>query len=508
MITIELTGAIDAAGTLQTFYYSTDRFVTKPTDTPANTAFTPNVLDAGSIGVHSFSDGMTAGTTKFEVGEVVLANSDGSLDALLEYSFDGRSIVIRSGDPTDAYPSAWSTVYSGTMDGVEPTWDKIVIRMRDKQYILNLPVLTTTYAGNNSLPNGLEGTVDDLKGKVKCRTYGKVYNIVPNFVNTSKLTYQCNDGAVASIDAVYDKGAAFTPGADYANSTLLQAAATAAGTFDTCIAEGYFRLGTTPAGLVTADVTQGANAAARTVAQIVKSLALSAGLASGEISSADVTALDTANASVVGIYLNDETTFQAAMDQLLNSVGAYAGFDGPGVLRMGVLLTPTGTAVVSLQEYNIFDGIELRKPKNNGIPIWRAVVNHSKIYSVQGSDLAGGVTTPRRAYLQSEYRSIKSDDTSIKTQWLLSNEYSVNTLLTNSTDATTEANRLLALYKVRRDLLDIPCDASVFYDNSLKLGDVVEVVVDRFTYTSGKKFRLIGYNLDLTTNTVILQVWG
>ncbi len=508
MIVVEIQCAIDAAGTLSTLYYSNDRFVTATTDTPASRAFLPNILDAGSLGIHAFADGYTGGSTKLEVGELTLANSDGSLDYLNAYSFDGRPIVIRSGLATAAYPGSWSTVFSGTVDSVEATWDKFIVRLRDKQFLFTLPVLTTRYAGTNSLPAGIEGTPTDIKGKVKPRVFGKVFSVTPSFVNTSKLVYQVSTAAVNSIDAVYDRGLALTPGANYANNAALLAAVTVAGQFDTCIAEGLIQLGSSPSGQITVDVTQGANAAARTVAQIIKTLALAAGVASGDVSAADVTAMDTANASVVGIYLDSETTYQDAIDQLLNSIGGYCGFDSAGVLRMGVLLTPTGTPVVSLYEYNIFEGIEKRAPKNNGIPSYRVTLNHTKVYTVQNSDLAGAVTTPTRAYLEKEYRSTVSEDTAIKTQFLLAGEYSVDTLLTVAADASTEAARQLALYKVRRDLVDVPTDASLFITNSLKLGDVVQLVVPRFGWTAGKLMRLIGYNLSLTDNKVILQLWG
>ncbi len=508
MIAIEIVAATDSAGTLTTLYAADESFTTSPTDTPANISFIPSVMEPGSLGLHTFSDGRTGGGSNLETGDLVLTNTDGQYDSWINYSFDGRPITIRSGEVGNTYPASFTKIFTGTVESVEATWEKIVIKLRDKQYVFSTPLLTTKYAGTNSLPNGLEGTATDIKDKVKPRVYGKVFNVTPAFINTSKLTYQVSDGAVNTISAVYDRGAALTVGADYANSTDLQAAVPAAGYFITCIAEGMFRLGSTPAGQITADVTQGVSAANRTVAQIVKSIATSAGLSGGEISSADVTAMDTANSSVVGLYVNDESDFQTNIDLLLNSVGGYCGFDSTGVLRMGILTTPSGTPVVTLHEYDIHEGIERRVPKDNGIPVYRVTINHTKIYTVQPSDLAGAVTTPTRAYLESEYRSTKSEDTSIKTQWLLANNYSVNTLLTSASDASTEAARQLALYKVRRDIYEVPVQLEIFTDNSLKFMDVITLDVPRFDLDSGKLFRLIGYRIELQDHKVFLQIWG
>lgn len=507
-ILITLVGAIDAAGTTSNFYISDNTFVTSPTDTPANTAFEPCIINPGSIGIHLYSDGRTGGASKLESGEIVLANAGGALDAWINYSFDGRPITIRSGT-TGAYPASYPAVFVGTIESVEATWSRIVIRLRDKQWKYRLPVLTTTYAGNNSPPNGLEGTASDLKGKVKPKVYGKVMNVSAPCVNTSKLTYQVNTGVVASIDAVYDNGVALTPGVNYATSALLQAATPGASTFDTCLAEGYFRLGTSPVGEITADVTQGAAASNRTVAQIIKQLSTDAGVSGSEISSSDVTALDALNSDVVGIWIDDaSTTFSSAMDSIAASIGAWYGFDSTGVLRMGQLTAPSGTPVATLYDYDVYESIERRAAKDTGVPIWSAKVNHSRIWTVQPSGIATSVTAARRAYLAEEYRSEIATDAAIKTQWLQATALEVDGLLTSAANAATEAARQLAMFKVRRDIYDVQITLSTFTAYSLKLMDVVEIEINRFGMSSGKSFRLIGIAYNLETSTVSLSLWG
>lgn len=507
MILIELTAAIDAAGTLSTFYLSTDSFVTSPADTPANVAFTPALIDPGSLGVHAYADGKTGGATKLETGEIVLANVDGQFDSWLNFSFDGRPVTIRSGT-AGAYPSAFPAVLTGTIENIEAGWSTIVIRLRDKQFMLAKPLLTALYAGSNVLPAGLEGMPGDVGGKVKPRTYGKVFNVSPPQVNTSKLTYQVNDGAVSDIAAVYDRGAALTKGADYATSALLQAAVPAGGTYITCFAEGYFRLGSTAAGQITADVIQGAAAGDRTVAQILKKIGLASGLTAGEVSAADVAALDAVNSAVVGIWIDNKDTAQSAMDQIAASIGAWYGFDGTGVLRMGVLTEPAGAPVVTLHDYDIGADVERRPARDNGIPAWRATVRHTRLWTVQPSDLAGAVTADRRAYLADAYRSEAVPDVSIKTQWLLASEIEVDSLLTSAASAATEAGRQLALQKIRRDIFDVPVDLSILSENGLKFMDVIGLQIGRFGLDAGRLFRLIGTRIELLKNRAILTVWG
>ena len=255
MILIELTAAVDAAGTLQTFYVSTDRFTTAPGDTPGNKSFLPCVSDPGSIGLHAFSDGRTGGQTKLESGEITLINVDGKLDDWVRFSFDGRPLVIRAGDG-GAYPSAFAPVLVATVEAVEFTWEKVVVKIKDKQYLFDTPILTALYGGTNVLPAGLDGLTTDLKGKARPRAFGSVSNVSPPMVNTSLLIFEV--GVCNSVDLVYSNGAALTAGAAYTSEADMEANAPAAGYFRAWPAGGYFRIGSYSAEQITADVSQGA----------------------------------------------------------------------------------------------------------------------------------------------------------------------------------------------------------------------------------------------------------
>ena len=507
MILMELTAAVNAAGALAVFYVSTHSFCTSPLDTPSNTAFLPVLVDPGMLGVHAYSDGRTGGATRLETGEAVLANNDGQFDDWLDYGFDGRPVTIRAGHG-GAYPAAFPVVLTGTVESIEATRVSLIIRLRDLQYVFARAALQHRYAGTNVLPVGLEGTADDLKGKFKPKAYGMVFNVPVPIVNTSKLTYQVSDGPVDSIAAVYDKGGQITAGANFASSALLQAAAPAAGTFITCLSEGYFRLGSSPVGTVTADVVQGASATDRTAAQLIKALALDAGIAPGAISAADVAALDSAASAVVGMWVDGDVTVQQAMDSIAASIGAWYGFDGAGSLRMGRLTAPVGVPVLTLSLDEIGDEMERRPARDNGVPVWSVTVNHTKIWTVQASDLVGSVSSARRAFLGADMRAVVSEEPAIKDKYLLATAAEVDTLLTTSADATVEADRLLALHKVRRDIFELPIHLDVIAGITLNFMDVVEVRMPRFGLGAGRLFRLIGKRIELATGKIILTVWG
>ena len=505
---LEIDAITDSIGTSTTLRYTDGNFTTEPGETPANAFYEPRISDPGLIRRDLFSDRRIIGSSKIGIGDIVLINNDGGLDSIKNYGFDGQLLTLRYGEDDAAYPSGFDTVFSGTVASSQFNLNTVIFKVRDKQQSLNIPVCDTRYAGDNSLPNGLEGTPSDIGGSVKPCCFGSVFNISPIFINTSKLTFQVNDGAVNDIGAVYDRGVSITKSTNHATSALLQAATVTAGTYQTCFAEGYFRLGTNPAGLITCDVDQGATAADRTAAKIIEAIALQVGLTAGEISSSDITALDTANSSVVGIWIDTDLSAIEALDQVSASVGAWYGFDTYGVLRMQQTVTPA-SPTVTLDTTEIVDIEKVQaKDSTGGLPFYRVNLKFEKNYSTQSEDLAGAVTAARRAFLNLEYRTDVSEDTAILTKHLLAPELTVETLLTTSANAATESARLLALHKVERDVYQVDVSLNSSLANSLDLGVVVSLVYNRFNLGSGKDFMIIGIDADFSKSVLKLTLWG
>lgn len=507
MILIELIGAVDAAGTLKTFYLSSDQFTTEPTDTPANQWFDDVLLDPGSIGIHAYSDGKTSGNSKLETGEIGLTNIDGSYDVWSEYSFAGRPVIIRSGE-RGAYPMAFPIIFQGTVENIEMEDGKIIIRLRDKQYILNVPMLTNRYAGNNVLPNGFEGTANDLGGKVKPRCFGSVLNIAPVLVNTSQLIYQVNDGAVAAIRAVYDGGAPLLLQRDYATKLALASAIVDQGAYSTCLAEGLFKIGFAASQQVTADVDQGGSQSSRTVAQILKQLA-SFALSVDEVAAADVTAMDLFSSAVVGIWIEDDsTTIQSAMDQIAASINAWYSFDSNGILRMGVMTSPAGVPTLSLDDSDLLTGLTRRPGGDNGIPAWCVTIPYARCWTVQTSGLVGAASQERRAFVAVQDRTVTASTSDVKTQHLLANTMVMEGLLLTQASADQEARRQLALRRVPRAFYDAPIAVERFVERAVSIGDLVRLTVSQYGLNTGRLFRLTGILHSLADGKVTLTVWG
>ncbi len=307
--------------------------------------------------------------------------------------------------------------------------------------------------------------------------------------------------------------------ADYANTTDLQddTKAPTPGSYKTYLAGGYFRLGSSPAGVVTADVLQGANAAARTAGQLFGVVLTRAGKSAGSspdnYSSGDITTLDAALSAVCGDWYgpNDQNvTFADVLDKIGASAGAAWFMDLTGVYRIQQLLAPSGGPVASFVAADVkLNSFQRTKPNDpdQGVPRWRSVINYQRNFTVQTTDVAGGVTDAQRAFLAAEYRSQKADDSSVQTTHLLAPEIDEDTLLQASADASSEATRRQALFGAGRGMFDLILP---FNDDTkaLDLLNVISLTHSRFGFGAGKSVRILGMQPDETKREVALTIWG
>lgn len=244
---------VDLAATdwrTKTLRYASGGYQTRPTDTPPNTPYPARVRQPGIMRWELPND--LGGVVAVGYGEIVLVNGDGGLSALAYAAMDGAAVRVRVVDD-EAALSAATTIIETTADQCVVDRDLARIRLLAPDARLDRPLCSQRYAGNNALPNGVEGS-SELAGKVKPQVYGAVAHIEPPCVNTSRLIYQFHASfRSASVSMVRVAGVALTQGALYTSQADMEANAPAAGAFRQWKAGGMFRLGSTPAGVVTCD---------------------------------------------------------------------------------------------------------------------------------------------------------------------------------------------------------------------------------------------------------------
>lgn len=495
---------------VRTLRYATIAFTTRPSDTPANTFYEGRIKQPGNFQRNTFSNQRTFGQSQISFGEVVLTNYDGGLDALLDYSFSGRAITIKFGNIANdgTPPTSWTTIIRGSLEQAELSWQEVTFRLRDRQLDVAKPIQQTRFAGTG----GMEGGTN-LTGKPKPLVFGSVLNIAPPLVDPTRFIYQVHSGStVNSVSMVYDRGARLTAGAAYTSLADIQTNAPGAGTFrvwnDTTGC--YFRLAANPSGVVTADVVRGAAVANRTVGQLFSQILQAAGVVSGDISAADITALDAAAPYDTGVYANhdNDVTALQLLDDLCPSVGAWYGTDALGMFRIGQIVLPTGTSVGTLTTTEMLK-IERVASRDTGagIPAWKVKVGFQYLYEVLG-DLTNTATAADKAYFAEQYRRVETSDATVKTANVLSPEIEFGTQLLSQADATAEATRRLTIYKTRRDMYTVSVRVDSALAGVLDLGKIVTLQINRFGMSAGKKFLIIGIRANVRLFHYDLTLWG
>ncbi len=384
---------------------------TRPSEIPANALYRPFILDPGWTRQDIFTKPGSYGHTT--PGEVILDDSSGTLGSTLienaltsGYAFDGRSIIIRIGTRAAAYPSGYTVILNGSIEGQPKySWGKISLHPVDLTSALKVPLQSQRYAGNNVAPNGFEGG-DDLKGKAKPLVIGYANNMQPVLVNDGKLIYQssCGFGGIAvSGTNIRDKGVPLTNGGTYSNrmDMLNDSLAPSAGNFKYYVdsTDGfYFRLGSSPFGQVTHDAVYNSGTAI-THAQCWQRLLLAYGIPAANISASDVTALDTALPGPIDCAFFNDTDYFTELTRIATSAGASWYGDENGVHRIVQWAAPSGSAVASINELRI-DTIDIADAvgTGDGAPAYLITGGFGKNWTTQqDSALGGDKTSPTDA---------------------------------------------------------------------------------------------------------------
>lgn len=195
------------------------RYASRGYTTPGSHPTIPNAYIEGRVDqpllyrAELYGTDRTHGDSQIGQGEVILNNADGGMDFVrIGYGFDGRKIELYKIDPSNL--SSDTLVWRGIMGDFTLDFDQFTVAVYDMTYIFNRALQPTKFAGTNSLPNGLEGTANDLQGKPKPKVYGSVFNWSPPLVNTSRLIYQLSDTSLYAgySMTVYDKHVALSAG--------------------------------------------------------------------------------------------------------------------------------------------------------------------------------------------------------------------------------------------------------------------------------------------------------
>jgi hypothetical protein len=371
---------------------------------------------------------------------------------------------------------------------------------------LDKPFSEAKFGGTNALPNGIDGTADDIKDQPKPRLLGRIALMQPVQVNTSKLIYMVNAGAVDAILNVFDAGAYLAKGADYANQAAMEATEPAQGTWRACPSIGCFRLGSVPYGQISVSVTEEWDYLSNTAAGLIQRILTEKGYSASDWVAADFTALNAKNAGSLGIVVQGDETTASLIDRLCQSVGAWWGFDSLNRFRIARFEAPTGSPVATLTD---FDVLEIERQPEGQLPLWQTTLKADINYVTQDKkSLAGVVPELRAAWFSSESRDQKAENADVKTQRLLAETETYDSILNGISIAQAESARRLALFSQRRDVVTVTLANPADRYATLDLGAVVNVQSDKLSYGTGRLMTVISVSADFQSGTLDLTLWG
>lgn len=484
---------MDRTDTASPFYY-------KP--------FEPRIISPLNITETLFEPGKTGGVLNPKRGTISLSNADGALDYLLGYSWDKKPIslyVMRTDNINIAAEfDDHFLIFKGLTLGVSASISTIDIVVSDFSTRLDQDFPSATYAGTG----GNEGSAN-LAGQPKPVVLGQVYNIPPVLVDESNNVYQVHNGAITSVDAVYENGESLTLTTDY--------------TVD--LTNGRFTLVSAPTGIITADITNdidsgspslypGTNGAGFIIKHLFENYA-------GMVDGTDFARITFQQSGPVnntehGAYFDTRTTVLDAVSMFANSVGASIFPATVGGLSNGLLSiivpsfpvsNPSTSAADPITDNEIIDIEQLATERYSGVDVR---IGYKKNYRPL-SETELSASPDDRDFVTREWRI--SSLALLSTTWGSAYEglrsIDINTTAVSSSDASTIATRFSNFHLRDANVYRVRLKMTASY---LEIGDAVELRSSRFNLTDssgdGYPMLILSRFDDYEANEITLELMG
>jgi len=515
-----ITDAQAAQITETTLRYASRTFSTRATDAPAHTDIDGRIAGGLRLGrsLTEAEGGQFGGMIRVQFGEIELNNEDGRLDDLVtRYAADGRTIRLKIGaTEIDSVGrervkplNSFALVYTSIAGPWTFQRDRVRLKIESLNNRLQGRLQQQVYAGTG----GQNGTAD-IAGRTRPLAFGLCKNITLQLVDPAILTYQAHSGAMESVQNVYDAGVALPFDADYPTYASLASATITAATYATCLAEGYVRLGSIPAGAVTADVRghidQVSGNYVSVPASVIRTILRDfAGFTSSEFDAASFVAAQSVQPGAIGIFFptGDTSTIAEVLERIAFAAGFFVGQDRSGLYRIQRLEPPGTTVHWSLNARNILENGFERLPLPYGVPWSSWGVGYDVNWTVQAdADLATSVTQARRQFLKAERRYAFSSNAAIATRHKSSSGAPFReSFFTDAVVAQAEADRLIDLYGLGRAMYRVTAKTLLF---SVEIGQTVRISDSRFGLSGGKNFTVVGVEDDADRRETTLTVFG
>lgn len=382
-----------------------------------------------------------------QFGDVRVNNADGELDTVGEMrTIDGRTMRIYVGPARGDFID-FSQILEAIGDKISGDTEQLFFSLKNVTQLLDKPLQTQIYEGTG----GIAGD-ENLAGRKKPTCFGECFNITPVLKNNDELIYQFHTGEAQSIDYVKDSGLRLTwSGQEVSDFTSLRALSVPAGQWASAKAIGMFKLGSTPAGIVTADVKGEVGALGYTdeTGEILQRLALGAAFLS--VSEVDFAGFNELPTDAIGYYDSGEnnTLVSDVFDQLLRPVNGWYGQLNTARLSVGMLQVTNADN----QEFHLTDDdiIDIREEPTDATPRYKQSMTYAKNWTPMTSDqIAGGVPADQAERLRESYKIKTEIDAAVLQRFPSAIEgEQINSFFVNEEGAADAVrNQLMAVLKL------------------------------------------------------------
>lgn len=498
--------AFEAAQVVTVYRVASAGYASAATDDPPHAVYPPRLMGDIEVGQSAWDGIGIGGRIGITTSECALWDADGQLAPLIASgTADGRAVVVRTVAVTDSAAGDFGTplgsaaiAFRGLVRRVESTATQgAVLAIGDMSDRLNTPLQTPLFAGSG----GVEG-VTELAGRPKPVALGSVFNCAPVSLGDHDLgdgalpTYMVNWRAVEDITAVRIRGVAQTE----------VGVAPTVGQWRAWLSLGVFQLGSTPDGIVGADVLgDNVSTYVNSTAGILRRMleALGPAYAAADFDDDAWTRAESDLPGVVGWFRGaDEISAAAAVDEILAGCGAVLSGARDGRLRLWDPYA-SGEEQWTLGPDKILAIEPLPLPATLR-PLPATVGIDWKPNAAPMTDFAGSVPDDLRALLGGRASGpARASSTAIGTNVRQVRELRLPGRYATEAEATTRAERLRTFHEAAPRGFRITTDR---YRGQVEAGDLGRFAYPGFGLDEGASGTVLGWRESLAGGRLALDV--
>ncbi|MFC4170241.1 hypothetical protein [Teichococcus aestuarii] len=498
----------DGGGSATVVRVSDRGWITEPDDAVPNQAWPPRLLEPPALEMQVPLYPGEGRRAEVAAGEVLLANGDGALDALVsDWTLSGLGVVIRRGPHRRPIPAASHEVgriaemrVARPLDGAGRLRLVLGSAARD----LAVPACPV-FAGTG----GEEGP-EALAGQNKPRLFGHRQNFAPVLVDAARQIYLVAVGPIGSVVEVRNRGVAQDPYGEVGNYQALEEAYVPGSHYMVCLATGHIRLGSAPSLLT---VTAQGDAAPATGGYLSDPADLAVKLLQGpgglDPQRAPREAFSAWPTGPAGLLVTGGTVADA-MERLAAGVNGWWGADEFGRMRGGALVVPeTVGPGVALEPWMLLGRPE--EEAQSQPPWWRARVRYAVRDVVQlGENVAQGAGAEARDYYGREGEVVTNLNAATQGAFPSAADGPVlDSPFVTAEPAQALADRLMALFGVPRRSwrVSLRSGASGISPAMVRPGTVLQLTYPRVASLAQGR-NLLVLRLSVRGDTLTLLLWG